>query len=129
VDKRVKRRRPRATREEDRAESPSVGRGPERPQDLATIAWLLAPERMEILRRQLIDGTARDIEPLLHKLAYSGPLEPEAERRSVRFVTWEEWEAEQAGHPPADRPKQAVDQITKSASAGGIEPKGEYRIN
>jgi hypothetical protein len=125
VVKRAKRRGTRSAVEESRAEPPNTG--PELPQDLAMIVELLAPERIETLRRQLIDGTAGDIEPLLHKIAYSGPLESEAERRSVRFVTTEEWEAEQAGRPPADPPK-AVDPTTRSASTGRIDPKVGYRI-
>jgi hypothetical protein len=88
----------RSAREAHRAESTNAGSKPEVPQDLAMIVWLLAPEQIETLRRQLIDGTAGSIEPLLWKLAYSGPCEPEGNR--VRWITFEqlkqEWAAEVA---------------------------------
>ena len=95
--KQARRRRARAA-EEPRAERPNAGSKPEVPQDLAMIVGLLAPERIETLRRQLIDGTAGSIEPLLYTLAYSGPCEPEGDR--VRWITFEqlkqEWAAEVA---------------------------------
>jgi hypothetical protein len=88
----------RRAREAHRAESPNAGSKPEVPQDLAMIVGLLAPERIETWRRQLIDGTAGSIEPLLWELAYSGPCEPEGDR--VRWITYEqlkqEWAAEGA---------------------------------
>ena len=88
----------RSAREAPRAERPNAGSRPEVPQDLAMIVGLLAPERIETLRRQLIDGTAGSIEPLLWELAYSGPCEPEGDR--VRWITFEqlkqEWAAEGA---------------------------------
>ena len=88
----------RSAREAHRAESTNAGSKPEVPQDLAMIVWLLAPERIETLRRQLIDGTAGSIEPLLWKLAYSGPCEPEGD--PIRWITTEqlmqEWAAEGA---------------------------------
>ena len=83
---------------EPRVERTNAGDRPEVPQDLAMIVGLLAPERIETLRRQLIDGTAGSIEPLLYTLAYSGPCEPEGDR--VRWITFEqlkqEWAAEGA---------------------------------
>jgi len=95
--KQARRRRARAA-EEPRAERPNAGSKPEVPQDLAMIVGLLDPERIETLRRQLIDGTAGSIEPLLWELAYSGPCEPEGDR--VRWTTFEqlkqEWAAEAA---------------------------------
>jgi len=88
----------RSAREAHSAESTNAGSKPEVPQDLAMIVWLLAPERIETLRRQLIDGTAGSIEPLLWELAYSGPCEPEGDQ--IRWITFEqlkqEWAAEVA---------------------------------
>jgi hypothetical protein len=84
--------------EEPRAERTNAGREPDSRLDLAMIVGLLAPERIETLRRQLIDGTAGSIEPLLWKLAYSGPCEPA--RDQIRWITFEqmkqEWAAEVA---------------------------------
>jgi hypothetical protein len=95
--KQTKRRRARAA-EEPRAERTNAGSKPEVPQDLAMIVGLLAPERIETLRRRLIDGAAGSIEPLLWKLAYSGPCKPEGD--PVRWTTFEqltqEWAAEAA---------------------------------
>lgn len=125
--KRAKRRGTPCAGEEARPERANAGLGLAVPQDLVMLAELLAPDRVETLRRQLIDGTARDIEPFLYKFAYSGPLEPEAERRSVRFMTWEGWEAEQTGQTPPDRPK-AVDQNKRRASTAGSDLRGGYRI-
>jgi len=124
--KRTTHRRSRAA-EEHRAESTNAGSKPEVPQDLAMIAWLLAPQGIETLRRQLIDGKAGPIEPLLYTLAYSGPLEPDAERRSVRFVTTAQFWAEQAGHAVADPPK-ADDRKPSNPGGEKIGSASGYRI-
>jgi hypothetical protein len=84
----------RSAREAHRAESTNPRSKPEVPQDLAMIVWLLAPERIETLRRQLIDGTAGSIEPLLWELAYSGPYEAEGD--SMRWITIEQLKQEWA---------------------------------
>jgi len=105
--KRTTQRRSRAA-EEHRAESTNAGSKPEVPQDLAMIVWLLAPERIETLRRELIDGKAGDTELLLWKLAYSGPLEPdEAGPNIMRFMTLEQFlrgEAFKPGPPYLNAP-------------------------
>jgi hypothetical protein len=101
MKERAKRRGSRSAREAHRAESTNAGSKPEVPQDLAMIVWLLAPERIETLRRQLIDGTAGAIEPLLWKLAYSGPCEPEGD--PVRWITIEQLKQEGAAKTAEER--------------------------
>jgi hypothetical protein len=113
--KQAKRRRARAA-EEPRAERMNAGREPDRRQDLAMIVWLLAPERIETLRRRLIDGAAGAIEPFLYTLAYDGPLD------SGPPVIWVASEplAAEAGHTPADPPK-AEGRETNPAGGGKTE--------
>ncbi len=123
--KRAKRRRSR-TAEAHRAESTNAGSKPEVPQDLAMIAWLLAPEGIETLRRQLIDGKAGQIEPLLYTFAYSGPLEPE--RTRPRWVRAAQFWAEPAGHAPPDPPK-ADDRKPSNPGGEKIGSASGYQIN
>lgn len=114
--KQAKRRRARAA-EEPRAERTNAGREPDRRQDLAMIVWLLAPERIETLRRRLIDGTAGAIEPFLYTRAYDGPLDSEP---SLIWVASEPLAAAEAGHTPADPPK-AEGRETNPAGGGKTE--------
>ena len=100
------------------------------------MAWLLAPERIETLRRQLIDGKVGQFEPRVYTFAYSGPVELEADRRSVRFITTAEWEAEQAGHPLPERPDHAASdepdadsRETTTARSERSKGPSRYRIN
>jgi hypothetical protein len=89
MQRRAKRRESGRGREEHRAPNTTVRPEPDYPPLLDTIVWLLHdPAERERLRRQLIDGTAGSIEPLLWKLAYSGPCEPEGD--PVRWITIEQ---------------------------------------
>jgi hypothetical protein len=99
MKERAKRRGSRSVREEHRAPNATAGPRLDFPPPLDTIVWLLQdPVQREGLRRQLIDGTAGSIEPLLWELAYSGPCEPEGDQ--IRWITFEqlkqEWAAEVA---------------------------------
>jgi hypothetical protein len=94
-------------REESHAESAGSVSGPVVPQDLAMMAWFLAPERMETLRRQLIDGKAGDIEPRLWKLAYTEPFEQRQAARTIRYMNREQsmrGEADKPGPPYLNAP-------------------------
>jgi len=52
-------RESRGSREDHHAERTNTGRGPEVSPDVALVVWLLAPERIEALRRRLMAGRAR----------------------------------------------------------------------
>jgi len=98
----VKRRGSCAPREEHRAQITQARGGPEVPPELGMIAWLLQdPAAREGLRRQLIDGKAGDLEPLLWKLAYSGPRESDGKR--MRVITIEQWGQEIAAKIAEER--------------------------
>ena len=134
--KRAKRDEGHRIREESHAESAGTVSGPVVPQDLAMMAWFLAPESMGNLRRQLVDGKAGQFEPRLYTFAYSGPVESEADRRSLRFITTAQWEAEQAGHPLPEQPDHAAlgdpdADSRETTNARGERSKGPsgYRIN
>jgi len=104
--KRTTHRRSRAA-EGHRAENTNAGSGPEVPQDLAMIVWQLAPETIETLRRQLIDGKAGDIEPRLWKLAYTEPFEQQGVGRRIRYMNLEQFlrgEADKPGPPYLNAP-------------------------
>ena len=98
MKKRAQGRGSRSSQEEHRAQMTQAGGGPELPPEVGLIAWLLQdPAAREALRRQLIDGKAGAIEPLLWELAYSGLLEQEEDRpRSIRFITREQFFREMA---------------------------------
>ncbi len=96
------RRGSRSPRKDHRAPNTTAGPRPDFPPPLDTIAWLLQdPARREGLRRQLIDGKAGDLEPLLWKLAYSGPRESDGRR--MRVITLEQWEQEIAAKIAEER--------------------------
>jgi hypothetical protein len=95
MQRKAKRRESGGGRAEHRA--PNSMAGPERdyPPLLDTIVWLLQdPAARESLRRQLIDGTAAAIEPVLYTLAYDGPHE--AEWNQIRWITEEQMKQEWA---------------------------------
>jgi hypothetical protein len=95
MKERAKRRGSRSVREEHRAPNTTAESRLDVPPPLDTIVWLLQdPAAREGLRRQLIDGTAGAIEPLLHTLAYSGPYE--ATGNSPRWITTEQMEQQWA---------------------------------
>jgi hypothetical protein len=99
MHRRAKRRESGRVREEHHAPDTTTRSKTDYPPLLETIVWLLQdPAAREGLRRQLIDGTAGAIEPVLYSLAYSGPYEAEGD--SMRWITIEqlkqEWAAEVA---------------------------------
>ncbi len=99
MQRRAKRRESGRGREEHRAPNSTARPEPDYPPLLDTIVWLLQdPAAREGLRRQLIDGTAAAIEPVLYTLAYDGPYGAGAD--PVRWITLEqmkqEWAAEVA---------------------------------
>jgi hypothetical protein len=105
----AKRDRARRVRGASRAEGTTAGSvsGPAVPQDLAMIVWLLAPEGIETMRRQLIDGKAGDIEPRLWKLAYTEPFEQQGVGRRIRYMNLEQFlrgEADKPGPPYLNAP-------------------------
>jgi hypothetical protein len=124
-----------SAQEAPRAQNTNTGHGPEVRLDLVMLVWLLAPERVETLRRQLIDGKVAQVEPHLYTFAYSGPLEPEAERKRVRWMTPQAWEAEQAAHAAAEQTAHAAAEQpkadswnTSNARGENIDSKSGYRI-
>jgi hypothetical protein len=93
MQKKAKRRESGRGRAEDRAPNSTARPEPGYPPLLETIVWLLQdPGARESLRRQLIDGTAAAIEPVLYTLAYDGPYE--AHGNSIRWITHEQMEQE-----------------------------------
>ena len=80
---------------------------------LDTIVWLLQdPAARENLRRQLIDGTAAAIEPVLYTLAYDGPYEAEGD--PVRWITLEQMEQEWAAEG-AEKRRRATERKDRNA--------------
>jgi hypothetical protein len=99
MQRKAKRRESGRGRAEHHAPNSLARPEPGYPPLLDTIVGLLQdPAARESLRRQLIDGTAAAIEPVLYTLAYDGPHE--AKGNPIRWITLEqmkqEWAAEVA---------------------------------
>jgi hypothetical protein len=84
MKRRAKRRESGRVRGEHRAPDPIARPETDYPPSLDRIV-LQDPVAREDLRRQLIDGTAGSLEPLLWKLAYGGP--PDVKRPPLRILT------------------------------------------
>jgi len=95
--------------------APNSTARPERdyPPLLDTIVWLLQdPAAREGLRRQLIDGRAAAIEPVLYTFAYDGPYAAEGD--SVRWITLEQMEQEGAA-AVAEQRRRATERKDRNA--------------